>query len=123
MTDIDRLQQPVIIIDRINRKEQPGYSTGPPPAQPEKFRKDDTMKKLTALLLSLALVLGGHWIVALVGWEELLLVSVGLALLGLEVFVIPGFGVAGVAGIVAILASTVLLSVLGDKGGEKKTSS
>ena len=58
MRALDRLQQPVIIIDRINRKEQPGYSTGPPPAQPEKFRKDDTMKKLTALLLSLALVLG-----------------------------------------------------------------
>lgn len=58
MKALDRLQQPVIIIDRINRKEQPDYSTGLPPAQPEKFRKDDTMKKRTALLLSLALVLG-----------------------------------------------------------------
>lgn len=58
MKALGRLQQPVIIIDGINRKEQPDYSTGLPPAQPEKFRKDDTMKKLTALLLSLALVLG-----------------------------------------------------------------
>jgi len=58
MKALDRLQQPVIIIDRINRKEQPDHSTGLPPAQPEKHRKDDTMKKLTALLLSLALVLG-----------------------------------------------------------------
>ena len=58
MKALDRLLQPVIIIDGINRKEQPDYSTGLPPAQPEKFRKDDTMKKLTALLLSLALVLG-----------------------------------------------------------------
>ena len=58
MKALDRLQQPVIIIDGINRKKQPDYRTGLPPAQPEKFRKDDTMKKLTALLLSLALVLG-----------------------------------------------------------------
>jgi len=58
MKALDRLQQLVIIIDGINRKEQPDHSPGPPPAQPEKFRKDDTMKKLTALLLSLALVLG-----------------------------------------------------------------
>lgn len=58
MKALDRLQQPVIIIDGINRKEQPDHSTGLPPAQPEKFRKDDTMKKLTALLLSLTLVLG-----------------------------------------------------------------
>ena len=58
MKALDRLLQPVIIIDGINRKEQPDHSTGLPPAQPEKFRKDDTMKKLTALLLSLALVLG-----------------------------------------------------------------
>ena len=57
MKALDRLQQPVFIIDRINRKEQPDHSTGLPPAQPEKHRKD-TMKKLTALLLSLALVLG-----------------------------------------------------------------
>jgi membrane-bound serine protease (ClpP class) len=53
---------------------------------------------------ALALVLGGHYIVALVGWEELLLVAGGLLLLGVEVFVIPGFGVAGVLGIVAMLA-------------------
>jgi hypothetical protein len=58
MKALDRLLQSVIIIDGINRKEQPDHSTGLPPAQPEKFRKDDTMKKLTALLLSLALVLG-----------------------------------------------------------------
>jgi membrane-bound serine protease (ClpP class) len=54
-------------------------------------------------VVSLALLLGGHWLVELVGWEELLLVAVGLALLGLEMFVIPGFGVAGVAGIGALL--------------------
>lgn len=57
---------------------------------------------------SLALVIGGHWIVALVGWEELLLISFGLLLIGLEVFLIPGFGVAGVLGIAALLGGLTL---------------
>lgn len=57
---------------------------------------------------SLVLLLGGHWVVQLVGWEELLLVAVGLALLALEVFVIPGFGLAGVAGVASVLAGLTL---------------
>ena len=59
-------------------------------------------------LASLALVLGSHWIVELVGWEELLLVGVGLILLAVEIFVIPGFGVTGIAGILAMLAGLTL---------------
>ena len=59
-------------------------------------------------LASLALVLGGHWMVQLVGWEELILVGLGLTLLGLEIFVIPGFGIAGVAGLAAILAGLTM---------------
>lgn len=55
-------------------------------------------------LLSLTLFFWGHWIVQLVGWEELLLVGAGAILLGLEIFVIPGFGVAGAAGIIALAA-------------------
>jgi len=55
-------------------------------------------------LLSLALFFWGHWIVQLAGWEELLLVGVGVVLLGLELFVIPGFGIAGIAGIVTLVA-------------------
>jgi membrane-bound serine protease (ClpP class) len=54
-------------------------------------------------LLSLGLFFWGHWIVQLAGWEELLLVSLGVLLLALEVFVIPGVTVAGVAGIVALV--------------------
>ena len=55
-------------------------------------------------LLSFAVLFWGHWIVQLAGWEELLLVAAGTLLIGAEVFVIPGFGVAGVAGIVAVIA-------------------
>jgi membrane-bound serine protease (ClpP class) len=35
--------------------------------------------------------------------EELLLVGVGLILIGLEIFFIPGFGIAGILGIVALI--------------------
>jgi membrane-bound serine protease (ClpP class) len=62
-------------------------------------------------LTSLALFLGGHWIVRLAGWEELLLVTLGVILLLVEVFVIPGFGVAGVAGIAALLGGLTLTMV------------
>lgn len=55
-------------------------------------------------LLALGLFFWGHWIVQLAGWEELLLVSIGAALIVLEVFVIPGFSVAGIAGIVVVVA-------------------
>ncbi len=64
-------------------------------------------------LTSLALFLGGHWIVQLAGFEELLLVIVGIGFVVVEVLVIPGFGIAGVAGIVALLAG-VTMSLLGD---------
>ena len=49
--------------------------------------------------------------------EPLAAASWGIFLLG------EPMTVNSILGIVAILASTVLLSVLGDKGGEKKTSS
>jgi membrane-bound serine protease (ClpP class) len=55
-------------------------------------------------LISLGLFFWGHWLVRLAGWEELLLVTLGVLLLALEVFVIPGFTVAGAVGIVAIVA-------------------
>lgn len=58
----------------------------------------------TVGLISLGLFFWGHWIVQLAGWEELLLIGIGLLLLGLEVFVIPGVTVAGIAGIVALVA-------------------
>ncbi|MBI3031527.1 MAG: nodulation protein NfeD [Candidatus Rokubacteria bacterium] len=52
---------------------------------------------------SFALFFWGHWLVRLAGWEELLLVTIGLLLLAVEVFVTPGFGVTGALGIAAIL--------------------
>ncbi|MGH8639437.1 MAG: NfeD family protein [Burkholderiales bacterium] len=63
-------------------------------------------------IASLACFLWGHWLVQLVGWEEVLLVLAGILLLALEAFVIPGFGIAGVLGILAVIGGLVL-SMLG----------
>jgi membrane-bound serine protease (ClpP class) len=63
-------------------------------------------------LASLGLFFWGHWLVRLAGWEELLLVAVGVALLAVELFVIPGFGVAGVLGLLAV-AGGLGLSLVG----------
>jgi len=63
-------------------------------------------------LASLGLFFWGHWLVRLAGWEEILLVALGLVLLALEIFVIPGFGIAGVVGILA-LGGGLALSLVG----------
>ncbi len=54
-------------------------------------------------LTSLALFFWGHGLVRLAGLEEFLLVGLGLILIGIEVFVIPGFGIFGILGISALL--------------------
>lgn len=63
-------------------------------------------------LTSLALFFWGHWLVRLAGWEELLLLGIGLLLLALEVFVIPGFGIAGFLGLLALVGG-LGLSLIG----------
>jgi membrane-bound serine protease (ClpP class) len=62
---------------------------------------------------ALALFFGGHYLVGLAGWEELILLSIGLVLLAIEIFVVPGFGVFGLLGIGGILAS-IYLSMIGN---------
>lgn len=56
-------------------------------------------------LLSLFLFFAGRAVVGLVGLEVTLLLLVGLGLLIVELFVVPGFGVFGVGGVAAILAA------------------
>lgn len=63
-------------------------------------------------LTALGLFFGSHLLLGLAGWEEVLLLGVGLIALGVEVFLLPGFGVAGILGVVLIAAS-ILLSLLG----------
>jgi membrane-bound serine protease (ClpP class) len=59
-------------------------------------------------LASLALFFWAHWLVRLVGWEEIALLAAGAVLLALEAFVVPGFGVAGILGILALVAGLTL---------------
>jgi membrane-bound serine protease (ClpP class) len=60
----------------------------------------------------LALFFGGHLLADLAGWEEAILLVAGMALLALEVLVVPGFGVTGIAGI-ALVVAALALSLVG----------
>ncbi|MCK5768348.1 MAG: nodulation protein NfeD, partial [Candidatus Atribacteria bacterium] len=59
-------------------------------------------------IVSLSLFFGGHVLVGLAGWETIILFLVGILLLLAEIFIIPGFGLAGISGIVAMVASIFL---------------
>ena len=55
--------------------------------------------------ISLGLYFGGSMLAGLSGWEAVFLFLLGLVLIFAEVFVIPGFGIAGIGGFIAIFAS------------------
>lgn len=59
-------------------------------------------------IISLSLFFGGHIIAGLAGFETIILFAIGLLLLLAEIFFIPGFGLAGIGGVAAILASIFL---------------
>jgi len=63
-------------------------------------------------MLCLLLFFGGHMVVDLAGWEEVTIFVLGLALLAVEMFVIPGFGVAGVAGI-GLVVVALMMALMG----------
>lgn len=60
-------------------------------------------------LISLGLVFTSHIYYGEATWGILALFVLGLVLMALEVFVIPGFGLAGIGGLIAIFASIYLL--------------
>jgi len=59
-------------------------------------------------ITSLALVFLSQYLVGLADYTELLLLVLGIILLGFELFVIPGFGIAGIAGLLFIAAGAIL---------------
>ncbi|WP_300457932.1 NfeD family protein [Desulfobacula sp.] len=59
-------------------------------------------------ILCLGLVFCNQYLVGLADYTELLLLLIGVLLLGVEVFVLPGFGVAGISGLLFIAAGLVL---------------
>lgn len=56
----------------------------------------------------LVLLFGSHYVLGLTDVIDIVLVLTGVILLLLEVFVFPGFGIAGAAGIVCLVAGTYL---------------
>jgi len=56
-------------------------------------------------------------LVGMAGWWEVIAVLLGIGLIGLELFVIPGFGVAGVTGLVLLMAGMVGTFVPAGQGG------
>lgn len=61
-------------------------------------------------LVALSLFFGGHILAGLTGWEAVLLFIVGIILFFVEVLLIPGFGIAGIMGIIAFVASIIIVS-------------
>ena len=68
----------------------------------------------TAGLLALTLFFGSSYILQLASIVEILMFLIGLGLILLEVFVVPGFGIAGISGILLIIASLFLALVGAD---------
>ena len=61
----------------------------------------------TIALICFAIVFGASGLMGNLGPAEILMFLIGMVLLLLEIFIIPGFGVAGIAGILLILGSFV----------------
>lgn len=62
-------------------------------------------------LLSLAMFFGAHLLLGLAGAEDLILVMAGIVLILVEIFVIPGFGIFGILGGLALVGGLVLAQV------------
>jgi membrane-bound serine protease (ClpP class) len=59
-------------------------------------------------ITALTAFFGSHLLLGLAGWETVLLLVAGIILLLVEAFVIPGFGIAGLVGLAAVVGSVIL---------------
>lgn len=53
----------------------------------------------------------GHLLAGLAGWEDVILVGIGVVLLLVEIFVVPGVGIPGVLGLASVLGGTYMAMV------------
>ena len=67
-------------------------------------------------LIALAIFVGAPYLTGLANIWELLLIVLGVALLAIELFVLPGFGIAGIAGIGLVLVGIVATFVPDEPG-------
>jgi membrane-bound serine protease (ClpP class) len=66
---------------------------------------------IVAAIIALVLYLVPYYLNGLADNWEIIVLFLGLGLLGAEIFVIPGFGIAGIAGIVLTVSSLILIMV------------
>jgi len=59
-------------------------------------------------LICFALYFGGYFLAGLAGWEEMVVFALGVVLLAVEIFVLPGFGWTGIIGVTLVLAALVM---------------
>ncbi len=59
-------------------------------------------------LLCLGLFFYGHMLAGLAGWEDVILVAIGLFLIAVELLIVPGFGIPGILGLIALGAGIFL---------------
>lgn len=59
-------------------------------------------------IICLAAVFFGQYMVGLADYTELLLLAIGVVLLAIELFVTPGFGIIGIAGILVMITGMIL---------------
>lgn len=64
-----------------------------------------------AAVVCFAILFGSHYLIGLAAWWEIALFVLGLLLIGLEIFVIPGFGVAGISGIICCVIGLLAIFV------------
>ena len=69
---------------------------------------------IAAATIALVLYLVPYYLTGLAANWEIIVFVIGLLLIGLEVFVIPGFGVAGVSGLVLTLGALILVMLNND---------
>ena len=60
---------------------------------------------------ALALLLGSKFLIGMANWWEIAAIIIGLGLIAVEIFLIPGFGIAGVAGIILLLLGLIGIMV------------
>ncbi|CAN5609199.1 NfeD family protein [soil metagenome] len=62
----------------------------------------------------LSIFFWGHLLAGLAGWEDIALVVLGIALIAVEAFVLPGFGVAGILGLISLGTGAFLAMIFRD---------
>jgi membrane-bound serine protease (ClpP class) len=75
------------------------------------FKAPGTGGAEAAALISLAVLLGVPLLTGYAGWAEVVAILLGISLIALEIFVLPGFGVPGIMGIVLLLVGLTMTFV------------